>query len=125
MADELVQAMLDQFSAAAERYVELLEEAEGRVQANRQPHLESIGASYIFRTEPRHAGLMKVIRRQDGSVDGQAMAWHDAPITKIDAVGDRAYIEAGNNRGSIERNSNQNVVLASEHYDEPPVTDPD
>ncbi len=36
------------------------------------------------------------------------LAWHDAPVAKIEAVGDRAYVQAGQNRGWIERNSNQN-----------------
>ena len=117
MADELVQLVIDGFNDAAPRYVELLEAAEARAQANRQPRLESLGINYIFRTEAR-AGVVTIIRREDNSIDGQAMAWHDAPITKIEADGDRARVEAGNLHGWIERNINQRWVLASEQPDE-------
>ena len=73
-ADQLAQAVIENFEAAAIRYADLLDEAEARLQADRQPIIECIGLNYVFRTEPE-SGVVRIMRRDDGSVDGHAVAW--------------------------------------------------
>ena len=117
-ADELAQCVIENFEAAARRYADLLDEAEARIQADRQPIIECMGTNYVFRTEPE-SGVVRIIRRDDGSVDGHAMAWRGTPITEMYADGDRAHVRAGELEGWIERNAKQNWVLASRQGDEP------
>jgi len=111
-ADELAQAVIDQFSAATARYADLLATAEARAQKNRQPLIESVGTDYTFRTEPE-AGVVEILRRSDGSVDGYGVAWLGAPLVEIRADGNRLYVRSSTNHGWIERNLRQHWVLAS------------
>lgn len=115
-ADELAQAVIENFQAAASRYADLLDEAEARLQADRQPLIECMGTNYVFRTEPE-SGVVRITRRDDGSVDGHAVAWRGTPISEMYADGDRAHVRAGELEGWIERNATQNWVLASRHGD--------
>ena len=115
-ADQLAQAVVQNFEAAATRYADLLDEAEARLQADRQPIIECIGLNYVFRTEPE-SGVVRIMRRDDGSVDGHAVAWRGTPISEMYADGDRAHVRAGELEGWIERNANQTWVLASRHGD--------
>jgi hypothetical protein len=110
--DELAQRLVEAFRAAANRYADLLAEAEAQAQQSRQPHLESIGTNYIFRTAPQ-AGFVTVIRRADGSVDGLAVAWPDAPLVAIGADGDRLHVRTTKLQGWIERNSREQWALTS------------
>ena len=111
-ADALAQLVVDGFAGAATRYAELLDEAEARAQHNRQPRLESIGDTYIFRSEP-DAGIVKILRRADGSVDGHAIAWTGAPLLELRAEGDRLFVRSDATQGWIERNASQQWVLTS------------
>jgi hypothetical protein len=117
-ADELAQLLIDRFPLAAERYAEVVAEAEALAQENRQPVMETVGAHYIFRTQPA-AGVVEVINRSDGSVDGHAIAWPGAPLTEIRADGDRLFVASENHHGWIERNSKQWWVLASSEANDP------
>jgi hypothetical protein len=110
-ADSLAQMVVDSFAAAANRYADLLDAEEARIQSSRQPRLESAGTNYTFQTQPE-AGVITIIRRADGSVDGHAIAWLGAPLTEIRADGDRLFVRAGDKQGWIEQNSAQNWVLA-------------
>jgi hypothetical protein len=103
--------VVDSFAAAANRYADLLDAEEARIQSSRQPRLESAGTNYTFQTQPE-AGVITIIRRADGSVDGHAIAWLGAPLTEIRADGDRLFVRAGDKQGWIEQNSAQNWVLA-------------
>lgn len=116
-ADELAQLLIDRFAAAAARYVELLAEAEARVQQTRQPPMESVGMNYVFRTHPE-AGVIEILRRADGSVDGHGVAWPGAPLLEIRADGDRLYIRSSAHHGWMERNAKQQWVLASSETNE-------
>lgn len=98
---ELVQHLIDEFLNAANRYAELLADAEAQTQQNHQPHLESVGTNYIFRTAPE-AGFVTIIDRSNGSVDGHAVAWFDAPLVEIRADGDRLWVCTSNQEGWIE-----------------------
>ena len=111
-ADELAQLLIDQFAGAAARYADLLAEAEARAQQTRQPSMESVGTNYLFRTRPE-AGVIEIVRRSDGSVDGHGIAWPGAPLVEIRADGDRLYVRSDAHRGWLERNCNQNWVLAT------------
>jgi hypothetical protein len=110
--DELAQRLVDEFPKAASRYADLLADAEAQAQHNRQPHLESIGINYTFRTAPQ-AGFVTVIRRADGSVDGHAVAWPDAPVVAIRADGDRLHVRTTKLQGWIERSSREQWALTS------------
>jgi hypothetical protein len=110
--DELAQVLIDAFPEAANRYAELLAEAEAQIQQNRQLRLESTGTNYIFQTAPE-AGFVKIIRRADGSVDGHAVAWPDAPLVDIRADGDRLLVRTSKQEGWIERNSRESWTLTS------------
>lgn len=112
-ADELAQAVIDKFGMAAARFGELVEEAEARLQADRQPVIECTGANFAFRTDPESSGLIRITRLDDGSTDGHAVAWRGTPITEMRADGDRVYIRAGTSDGWIERNINGSWVLAA------------
>jgi hypothetical protein len=117
-ADELAQLVIDRFPAAAAQYADLLADAEARAQQTRQPPMESIGTNYLFRTQP-HAGVIEVLRRSDGSVDGHGVAWLGAPLLEIRADGDRLYVRSSANHGWMERNSNQHWVLANSEPNDP------
>jgi hypothetical protein len=117
-ADELVQIVVVNFGGAAQRFAELVEEAEAKLQADRQRLIESQGTSYLFRTEPE-SGVVKILRLDDGSIDGHAVAWRGTPIVELRADGDRAYIRAGESEGWVERNSKGSWVLASYTLIEP------
>lgn len=109
---ELVQHLIDEFLNAANRYAELLADAEAQAQQNRQPHLESVGTNYVFRTAPE-AGFVTIIDRSNGSVDGHAVAWFDAPLVEIRADGDRLWVRTSNQEGWIERTSRENWALTN------------
>lgn len=91
VADELAQLLVDQFSPAAARYAELLAEAEAGAQQTRQPSMESVGTNYVFRTQPE-AGVIEILRRSDGSVDGHGIAWLGTRLVEIRADADRLYV---------------------------------
>ena len=110
-ADAIAHGAVEHFTDAAARYLELLEAAEARAQADRQPFRESIGENYIFRTEAQ-AGVLAIHHRRDGSRDGYAIAWRGVPFDEFRADGDRLYVRAGENDGWIERNSAQQWALA-------------
>jgi serine/threonine protein kinase len=116
-ADELARTVIENFRAAAGRYADLLDEAEARIQADRQPIIECLGENYVFRTEPE-SGVVRITRRDDGSVDGHAVAWRGTPISAMRANGDRVHVRAGVLEGWIERNANQRWVLACRQDDE-------
>ena len=111
-ADELAQLLIDRFSEAAGRYADLVVEAEAKAQQTRQQPMESAGTTYIFRTEPE-AGVIEILRRSDGSVDGHGVAWPGVPLLEIRADGDRLYLRCGTHHGWMERNSKQRWVLAN------------
>ena len=111
-ADELAQRLVDRFSAAATHYAELLAEAEARAQQTRQPPMESVGVNYLFRTRAE-AGVIEIVRRSDGSIDGHGIAWLGTPLAEIRADGDRLYVRSVAHWGWMERNANQRWVLAS------------
>ena len=117
-ADELAQLLIDRFSAAAARYAELLAEAEARAQQTRQPPMESVGTNYLFRTRPE-AGVIEIVRRSDGSVDGHGIAWPGAPLVEIRADGDRLYVRSSTHHGWMERNANEHWVLADSEPNDP------
>lgn len=118
VADELAQLLVDRFSGAAARYVELLAEAEARAQQTRQPPMESVGTNYVFRTQPE-AGVIEILRRSDGFVDGHGIAWLGTRLVKIRADGDRLYVRSSTHHGWMERNSKQHWVLASSEPNDP------
>lgn len=111
-AEELAQILVDRFAAAASRFAELLAEAEARAQQSRQPGLESVGTNYLFRTRPE-AGVVEIIRRSDGSVDGHGVAWPGTPLIEIRADDDRLYVRCAGYSGWMERNSDQRWILVS------------
>lgn len=117
-ADDLAQLLIDRFSAAAARYVELLGEAEARAQQTRQSPMESVGTNYVFRTQPE-AGVIEILRRSDRSVDGHGIAWLGAPLVEIRAEGDRLLVRSSTHYGWIERNSKKHWVLASSEPNDP------
>lgn len=102
-ADELGKGLTEQFPAAAARFAERLEQAEEKARRSRQPVLESQGDSYVFRTEPDIAGGIVVLRKEDGSRDGYAVAWIGTPLSEIRAEGDRLYVRTERNQGWITR----------------------
>ncbi len=111
-ADELVQVVIGKFETAARRYAQLVDEAEARLQADRQPSIECAGTNYRFRTEPE-SDVVRITRLDDGSLDGHAVAWRGTPISQMTADGDRVHIRAGEFEGWIERNASGSWVLAS------------
>jgi hypothetical protein len=117
-ADELAQLLIDRFSVAAVRYTALLAGAEAQAQQTRQPLIESVGTSYVFRTQPE-AGVIEILRRSDGSVDGHGVAWLGAPLIEIRADADRLYVRSSAHHGWMERNSKQNWVLADSTPNDP------
>jgi hypothetical protein len=117
-ADELAQLLIDRFRAAAARYADLLAESEARAQQTRQPPMESVGTNYVFRTQPE-AGVIEILCRADGSVDGHGIAWPGAPLLEIRADGDRLYVRSSAHHGWMERNSKQHWVLANAEPNDP------
>ncbi len=117
-ADEVAQLLIDRFSAAAVRYADLLAEAEALAQQTRQPPMESVGTNYAFRTHPE-GGVIEILRRSDGSVDGHGVAWPGAPLLEIRADGDRLYVRSSAHHGWMERNSRQHWVLANAEPNDP------
>jgi hypothetical protein len=117
-AAELAQHLIDRFGAAAAHYAERLAEAEARAQQTRQPPMESVGTNYLFRTRPE-AGVIEIVRRSDGSVDGHGIAWPGTPLIEIRADGNRLYVRSGAYQGWMERNSKEHWVLANSEPNNP------
>ena len=97
---------------AAVRYAELLAEAGGTSPTYAPAAYGSAGTNYLFRTRPK-AGVIEIVRRSNGSVDGHGIAWPGAPLVEIRAEDDRLYVRSSTHHGWLGRNSKQHWVLAT------------
>lgn len=78
-----------------------------------QPHLTSGGPNFVFETEPRTPGEIK-ISNQDGSHAGFAVAWIGSPILELQAdEHDGVIVRTSRLEGRISRNRKGTWALKS------------
>lgn len=85
----------------------------GRKLKRPQPYLTSTGPSFVFETEPRTPGEIKISNR-DGSHSGFAIAWIGSPILEIEAdEHDGVIVRTSRLEGRISRNHKGTWALHS------------